>query len=277
MGVSSAIPEIGSQALEGLRREPIRVMLAESDAVSCRVIRSVVQDEPDLTLDHVDQTALISSIQARQPEIVILDVHTPVVRRAESWESLGITPPPATIVTAYDASSGSAFASRATRLLLKPFDVEELRSALDLAKLRVEHLRVEDQTRAATLESQQVVAPPQCLQRLAIEEGERIVLVRTADIEWILSQGNQVRIHVGKTPHLLRQSMKKLHALLDPSRFLRVHRNAIVNLDFVEEFHLPAIGNMFVKLRSGVCLPLRKSSRPLLRRLLISNSLNGVA
>jgi DNA-binding LytR/AlgR family response regulator len=56
-----------------------------------------------------------------------------------------------------------------------------------------------------------------------------------------------------------------------------VHRNAIVNLDFVEEFHLPAIGNMFVKLRSGVCLPLRKSSRPLLRRLLISNSLNGVA
>jgi DNA-binding LytR/AlgR family response regulator len=56
--------------------------------------------------------------------------------------------------------------------------------------------------------------------------------------------------------------------VLDPTRFLRVHRNAIVNLDHVDEFHLPPTGNMFVKLKNGVSLPLRRGNRNLLRRLL---------
>ena len=82
------------------------------------------------------------------------------------------------------------------------------------------------------------------------------------------TSGNHIRLHVGKASHLIRQSMKNLQALLDPNRFLRVHRNAIVNLDHVEEFHLPPSGNMFVKLNDGLCLPLRKANRAILRRLL---------
>jgi two-component system LytT family response regulator len=103
-----------------------------------------------------------------------------------------------------------------------------------------------------------------------VEAGEKILLLRTGDIEWLQSTGNLVRVHMGSQYHVLRQSLTKLHELLDPARFLRVHRNAIVNLDQVDEFHLPTLGNMFVKLRSGFCLPLRKSSRALLRRNLIT-------
>jgi two-component system LytT family response regulator len=62
--------------------------------------------------------------------------------------------------------------------------------------------------------------------------------------------------------------MKNLQAVLDPNRFLRVHRNAIVNLDHVDEFYLPPSGNMFVKLNSGVSLPLRRANRAALRRVL---------
>ena len=273
MGLSSGLFAVGTTPLEGLRSAPIRVMVADADAVTCRLIGSVLQDAPDVTLDYVDQTALIAAIHTRPPDIVILDIHTPVIRRAESWESLGIAAPPATIVTAYDARSASPFASRANGLLVKPFDAEEFQSALDLAKSQIARLRLEAQARAVALAGQQQVLPSApFLHRLAIEEGERIVLVRTADIEWMQASGNQIRLHVGKTSHLLRQSMKKLHALLDPSRFLRVHRNAIVNLDHVAEFHLPTMGNMFVELRSGFCLPLRKSSRPVLRRMLINDA-----
>jgi|SRR5581483_7074402 len=110
----------------------------------------------------------------------------------------------------------------------------------------------------------------QFLRRLPVEAGEKILLLRTGDIEWLQSTGNLVRVHMGSQYHVLRQSLTKLHELLDPARFLRVHRNAIVNLDQVDEFHLPTLGNMFVKLRSGFCLPLRKSSRALLRRNLIT-------
>jgi len=82
------------------------------------------------------------------------------------------------------------------------------------------------------------------------------------------TSGNHIRLHVGKASNLIRQSMKNLQALLDPNRFLRVHRNAIVNLDHVEEFHLPPNGDMFVRLNDGLCLPLRKANRAQLRKLL---------
>jgi len=82
------------------------------------------------------------------------------------------------------------------------------------------------------------------------------------------TSGNHIRLHVGKASNLIRQSMKNLQALLDPNRFLRVHRNAIVNLDHVEEFHLPPNGDMFVRLNDGLCLPLRKANRAQLRKVL---------
>src|SRR5439155_396855 len=80
------------------------------------------------------------------------------------------------------------------------------------------------------------------LQRLAVEANEKIVLVKIEDIRWMQSSGNHIRLHVAKASYLMRQSLKNLQALLDPARFLRVHRNAIVNLDHVEEFHLPPNG-----------------------------------
>jgi DNA-binding LytR/AlgR family response regulator len=55
---------------------------------------------------------------------------------------------------------------------------------------------------------------------------------------------------------------------LDPNHFLRVHRNVIVNLNHVTEFHLPTAGNMFVKLDNGACLPLRRANRGSLRKAL---------
>ena len=274
MGLSSGLSSIDHPQSHGVECDPIRIVLAESDATCCRLIRAVLQDEPGMIFDVVDERELIASLQKYTPDVVILSGNSPVVRRAESWESLGATPPLWTIVTTYDATSVSSFVSSTTTLLTKPFSVEDLQSALELARLRIARSRSERQYRRSASEKEEAIQRSDFLHRLAIDAGEKIVIVRTADIEWILSTGNQIRLHVGKTSHLVRQSMKRMHALLDPSRFVRVHRNAIVNLDHVEEFHLPVIGNMFVKLRNGSCLPLRRASRAVLRKMLIHRSTN---
>jgi two-component system LytT family response regulator len=249
---------------------PVRVTLAERDSISSQLMRSVLQQEPDVALDHVDDGALLTSIRARQPDIVILDIHTPAIRHASSWESLGVAPPPATIVTTYDASSVSEFAARATDLLEKPFDAEVFRDALLRAKSRI----VRPQPRFQQLmQDKSLPSLHQHPSRLAVEAGDKIVLLRMADIHWLQASANQVQVHTADRSHVVRQSLTKLQAVLDPNRFLRVHRNAVVNLDQVEEFHLPTSGNMFVKLRSGFCLPLRRSSRAMLRKRLISTHL----
>jgi two-component system, LytTR family, response regulator len=247
---------------------PVRVLLVEPDTVSRRLICSLLECESDMTLECADDSRLVSSIQEFAPDLVILDVHTPAIRRAESWGALGVKSPPATIVTAYDPAPLSAFASVATDLLVKPFDAERFQTALDMAKSRIIRSRIEFGADERPSDPELRAARRQFLRRLAVEAGEKIVLVRVEDILWLQSSRNHIRLHVGETSHLIRQTIKNLQAMLDPNRFLRVHRNAIVNLDHVEEFHLPPNGNMFVKLDNGVSLPLRRGNRAVLRKKL---------
>jgi two-component system, LytTR family, response regulator len=215
----------------------------------------------------VDDSRLVSSIQESAPDLVIVDVHTPAIRRAPSWEAMGIKSAPVTIVTAYDPSAVSAFASTAIDFLVKPFDAERFEAALDLANSGIARVRTELAAEELSTGREQRRPGRHFLQRLAVEANDKIVLVKIDDIRWMQSSGNHIRLHA-KTSYLIRQSLKNLQALLDPARFLRVHRNAIVNLDHVEEFQLPPNGNMFVKLNDGLCLPLRKANRALLRKLL---------
>jgi DNA-binding LytR/AlgR family response regulator len=97
---------------------------------------------------------------------VIVDVHALSIRRALSWEALGIEPAPATIVTGFDPSTVSTFVSNALDFLVKPFDVERLESALDLATAAIGRARS--------------VAVPK--DPLSPAEGEKIVLLRSEDI-----------------------------------------------------------------------------------------------
>jgi two-component system LytT family response regulator len=217
-----------------------------------------------MTVECVDDSRLVSSVQEHAPDLVILDAHTPAIRERKTWDTLGIKSPPATIVTAYDPAVLAIMAV----LVVKPLDVQRFESALDVARSRIVRARTETETGNRSSEHRDAMPRRQFLWRLAVEAGEKIGLVRVEDIQWMQSLGKHIRLHVGKTSHLLRQSMKKLQAVLDPNRFVRMHRNAIVNLGCVDEFYLSSSGNMFVKLSNGVLLPLRRANRPMPRRLL---------
>lgn len=247
---------------------PLRILLSEPDTSSRRLICALLQRNAETTVTCVEDSQLLFAIAETTPDLVIVDVHSPSIRRALSWEGLGIEPAPTTIVTGFDPSAVSTFASNAVDFLVKPFDVERLESALDLATAAIGQARRVAVPIGSLSHAENGAEQTRFAQRLAVEAGERIVLLRTGDIEWLQASGNYIRIHLGEMVYLLRQSLISLQALLDPSCFLRVHRNAIVNLDHVEEFYLPAKGNMFVRLKNGLCLPLRKANRALLRKIL---------
>lgn len=92
------------------------------------------------------------------------------------------------------------------------------------------------------------------------------------DVLWIQSHGNLVRLHLQDTSYEHRTTIKDAYTHLDPERFVRVHRNAIVNLDHVAEFDLPRYGNAFVHLRNGKALPISRTARTVLRRELLSQT-----
>lgn len=260
---------IHSPALTEIRATDValRLLVSEPDTTSRRLICAVLGSNPGTTVRCVEDSRLLSAVEELVPDLVIVDVHAPSLRGAASWKSVGIKHAPTTIVTSFDPSVRSTFASNAVDFLVKPFDIERLELAVDLAAAAIRQVTATSSQEILN-EVERSPTSRQFLQRLAVEAGERIVLLNTGDISWLQASGNNIRVHLGQMVYLLRQSLKNLQSLLDPNRFLRVHRNAIVNLDHVEEFHLPTQGNMFVKLKNGVCLPLRKANRPQLRKIL---------
>ncbi len=108
------------------------------------------------------------------------------------------------------------------------------------------------------------------ISRMPVRVGDRVVLLSLRDIFWIQSKGNWICLHSCDAQYECRMTMVDILRKLDPAGFLRVHRNAIVNLTHVLEFSLPRAGNAFVHLRNGTALPISKTGRSALRKYLLS-------
>lgn len=108
--------------------------------------------------------------------------------------------------------------------------------------------------------------------RLVVKTGGRVLLIRVEEIDWIDASGNYVTLHVAGESHRMRETMAGIESRLDPSRFLRVHRCTIVNIERVRELQ-PQAGNAFrgeyaLVLRDGTKLSLSRSHRDQLHRIL---------
>jgi len=115
-------------------------------------------------------------------------------------------------------------------------------------------------------------APTKYLNRMTVKAGDKIVLVPVRDILWIQSHRNLLQLHLNTVSYEHRMTIKDVYRRLDPEHFLRIHRNALVNLDHVVDFDLPRYGNAFVHLRTGKALPISRAVRLVLRRGLLSQS-----
>jgi two-component system, LytTR family, response regulator len=265
---------IEASALETELNAPVRVLVAEPDALSRKVICSILDRESDVSFQCIDNSNVVAAIQEFAPDLVIVDAQTSEVRRVANWEALGVKLPPATILTSYDRTSSMPLASSSADLLIKPFNVEQFENAMEGARSKIASVRA----RLSDLQEkkrnvERMPGRNTFLQRFVAESEGRIVLIKVTDVLWLQSFGNYIRVHSASAAHLVRNTMRKVQPLLDPSLFIRIHRNAIVNLDHVVEFFLPTTGNMFVKLDNGVSLPLRRSSRASLRKFLKQYSL----
>ncbi len=118
-------------------------------------------------------------------------------------------------------------------------------------------------------------APPRYLTRLSVRVGERFVLLKLDEIRWIEAAGKYVRVHAASHVYTLRDSLGRLGSLLDPERFLRISRDAIVNLDQVRAIETWFHGDYQLKLDGGETLRSTKSFREDLKRLLQRRPRNG--
>jgi two-component system LytT family response regulator len=99
------------------------------------------------------------------------------------------------------------------------------------------------------------------LDKLAIRSGSRTTLVPTEEIDWIEAAANYVRIHAGADQHLLRETITRIEAGLDPSRFVRIHRSRIVNLRKIRGLESLSRGGKQIVLQDGTRLKLSRGQK----------------
>jgi two-component system LytT family response regulator len=248
-----------------------RTLLVDDEPLARQRIRALLDADPEIELVGECGTGLeaVDAVRQFQPDLMFLDVQMPVMSGFEVLQALaGAIMPVVIFVTAHDRFALKAFEVHALDYLLKPFDRDRFRAALDRAKGQVRL------GKAAGLESklsnllQTVQERRGGPDRLVVKSAGRIYFVRVQDIDWIEAAGNYLRLHAGTEEHLLRESMNALEARLDPARFARIHRSTMVNLERIRELQPAFHGDYLVVLQDGSELTLSRNYREKLQKVL---------
>ena len=106
------------------------------------------------------------------------------------------------------------------------------------------------------------------LTRLVVKDGERVYFVRVEAVDWLEAVGHYVCLHAGGATHLIRDTLSRLESRLDPQRFVRVHRSAIVNLDRLKELRPAFHGQYELVMDSGERLTSSRTAAPRIQELM---------
>jgi two-component system LytT family response regulator len=238
----------------------LKVLLVDDEPLARQLLRVLLQDHVDLeVVGECSGPEAAAKVLHHGPDILLLDVQMPGVDGFGVLEQLGPERTPVVVfVTAYDAYALRAFDVHALDYVLKPVSEERLGTALQRARERVQEARRGgvDERLEALLKERTTWA-----RRFLVRTRDRTLVVDAEAVDWVEAADYYVSLHVGEKTHLLRETMAELEQRLDPRRFFRVHRSAIVNLERVKEIHPLFRGDCELVLSTGARVRLSRTRK----------------
>ena len=228
----------------------MRAIIVDDEHLARERLRAMLADHPDVEIvaECARAAEAVRTIRAEKPDLVFLDVEMPGLDGFHVVDALELEPPPFVIfVTAHAEHAVGAFDRAAGDYLLKPYDDERLARAVDRGR--------------AAYRSHRSASAPKYLDRIPVTLGRRTIFVTVDEIDWIEARDNYVCLHAGTERHLVRLSLSALESKLDPTRFVRVHRSAIVRFDRIREIQGVGQGSHRLVLRDGTQLPIGETYR----------------
>ena len=249
----------------------VRVLIVDDEPLARQRVLDLLAAEPDAEV--VGQAGngrqAVDAIRRGGVDVVFLDVQMPGLGGLDVVREVGADAMPVTVfATAYDQHALAAFDAAATDYLLKPFDDDRFRQALDRARRSVRLREVDGlRGRLATLLGADPAAPAY-LERIPVESRGQTRIVPVAAVDYVTSDGPYAELHVGAETSVIRETMQALEERLDPARFFRIHRSTIVQLDRVDALLTAPGGDYAVRLVDGTRLGLSRSRRDAFARRL---------
>jgi two-component system, LytTR family, response regulator len=245
----------------------MRILIADDEQPARERLKRLLADIEGVELigEAEDGPQAVELIERERPDLVLLDIQMPGLDGFGVVEALE-EPPPIVFVTAYDEYAIRAFEVNALDYLLKPISRERLEQAIRRAHEAQAAGQDLTSRLAPLLES--LAGQGHYLTRLAVRDKNRIRVLDADAVDWIGVEDEQTFVHVGSEAYLIRRTLADLEMRLDPARFFRAHRSAIVNLDRVKEIIPWFKGSHKLRLTTGAEVELSRAQARALRKVL---------
>jgi two-component system LytT family response regulator len=249
----------------------IRVLVVDDEAPARQRLIDLLRK--DSLVGHIMEAengiVAVHLIQGERPDVVFLDVQMPELDGLAVINAVGGQQMPLTVfVSAYDQHAIRAFEANALDYLLKPFSDERYEAMMARVKSRLDEWSIREFGLRMLNMVSKVPAREAWLDRLVVKSAGATRFVRVVDIDWIEAAGVYVNLHVGGKEVLYRVALHALAEKLDPMRFVRVHRSAIVNLESVLHLEPISHGEFEVVLKNGSRSRISRTYRTQLERRL---------
>jgi len=234
-------------------------------------IRQMLKRDPEFEVvgECGSGSEAVAAIRRLRPDLLFLDVQMPrvdgfgVLRQLETGRIPGVI-----FVTAYDQYAVKAFEVHALDYLLKPFKRKRFEEALNRFKDQFSREKSTGLAERTLALLENLNRDRSFLNRLVIPKDGRALLVKVNEVDWFQAEDNYVRLHRGSESYLLRESLRNLEDQLDPEKFLRIHRTAIVNLDRIQELQPWFHRTSRVLLQNGTVIPMSRRFKQRLSSML---------
>jgi two-component system LytT family response regulator len=227
--------------------------------------RTVLVDDEKLALDRLERMLepyrdtievvgkaesgedAVAVINRLQPDVVFLDIQMPELSGFDVLERLDYMPL-VVFSTAYDQYALRAFEVYSIDYVVKPVDPRRLKTTVDkllrLSDRGPEELKDRVDRARASLD-----APTK--NRIQVRVGDKIKLISVSDVVFFLASEKYIEVHTRGEMHLITKSLAKLESELPADQFVRIHRSAIVNIDFIDEITKSFGGSYEVRMKDN--------------------------
>jgi two-component system LytT family response regulator len=242
----------------------IQTIIVDDEEPARLVLREFLSahEEIKIIAECANGFEAVKAITESNPDLVILDIQMPKLNGFEVLELVD-RPPAIIFATAYNQYAIKAFEVHAVDYLLKPFSKERLTAALDHVKSRLKNKIIPVHELAVSAGMK-----PSPLERILVKDGSKVYVIPVDKIDYIEAQDDYVAIKADGKTHLKQERMAELEKELDATKFVRVHRSYILNLERIARIELYAKDSRVAILKDGTKLLISRAGYDKLKGLL---------
>ncbi len=243
-------------------------LIIDDEKLARELLTEFLESFPEIELigeagNGTDGVALIDKLK---PDLIFLDVQMPGMTGFEVLDEIDHEPY-VIFTTAYDQYAIQAFEKNAVDYLLKPLDAERFRVAVGraLKRKKMEEGNLED-----LLGSLRPVRDRSTYEsHIFVQKSEKLFSLPVEEILHLEASGDYTIITTKSDQFVSSSGIGKLEEIMNPDKFIRVHRSTIVNINFLKEIERHFNGGMVVKMQSGKSFPVSRTYAKQIRKKVV--------